>query len=110
LPPALPAEADYPLLALLGTVVGERTRIAVFLDEASKDIVHLRVGQERAGWTLRSVHGRKVDFVRDGRIATLFLKRDADEQLPANPPVDVAASSNPDIASYRAALHQRRGR
>jgi hypothetical protein len=95
---------------LLGTVVGERTKIAVFLDEASKDIVRLRVGQERAGWTLRSVDGRKVDFVRDSRIATLFLTRDADEQLPANLPVDVAASSNPDIASYRAAPHQRRGR
>jgi hypothetical protein len=84
------------------TVVGERTRIAVFLDEASKDIVHLRVGQERAGWTLRSVHSRKVDFMRDTRIATLFLKREVDDQLPAKLPVDVAASST--------ALNQRRGR
>jgi hypothetical protein len=90
--------------------VGERNKIAVLLDEASQDIVHLRVGQERAGWTLRAVHGREVDFVKRSRIATLFLKRDADEQPLAQPPVDVAASSNPNMAPYRAALHQRRDR
>jgi hypothetical protein len=110
LPPPRPAEPERPPLALLGTIIGERTEIAVFLDEATKDIIHLKVGQDRAGWTLRSVLSRKVDFERNRRIATLSLKRDTDEQRAAKPTVDVAAPGNPDMESYRAALHQRRGR
>jgi hypothetical protein len=110
LPPPPPAEPKRPPLALLGTIIGEGTEIAVFLDEATKDIVHLKVGQDRGGWTLRSVHGRQVDFERNHRIATLAFNRDVDEQRLAKPPVDVAALSNPDMESYRAALRQRRGR
>ena len=108
-PPRL-AEPEDPPFALLGTIVGERTEIAVFLDEATKDIVHLKVGQDRGGWTLRSVQARQVDFARDRWVATLSLKRDADDRRPATPPIDVAASASPDMGSSRAALRQRRGR
>jgi hypothetical protein len=109
-PPPRPVEPSRPPLALLGTIVGERTEIAVFLEETTNDIVHLKVGQDRAGWTLRAVHGRQVDFERGHRIATLSFKRDAEDQRPATPTVDAAASSNPDMVSYRAAVNRMRGR
>jgi hypothetical protein len=110
LPPPRPPEPQSPPLALLATIVGENARIAVFLDEKTKDIVHLKVGQDRAGWTLRAVRSRQVDFQRDRRAATLSLKRDGEDQRPANPPLDVAAPSHPDMESYRAALNRMRGR
>jgi len=110
LPPPPPPEPQPPPLALLGTIVNEHTRIAVFIDQTTKDIVRLKLGQNRAGWTLRAVHGRRVDLERDRRVATLFLQRDAEDQRPSKPTVDQAAPTNPDMEAYRAALHQSRGR
>jgi hypothetical protein len=115
LPPPRPPEPKPPLFALLGTIVGERNKIAVFLDETTKDTVRLKVGQDHSGWTLRSVDGRQVDLEKDHRIATLSFKPDADDKRPAKPQVekpqaDMASLSNPDMESYRAALRQRRGR
>jgi hypothetical protein len=116
LPPPRAIEPQRPALALLGTIIGERNKIAVFLDETTKDTVRLRVGQDHAGWTLRSVHGRAVDLQKDHRIETLSFEPEADNQRPKKPPVDekspvdVAVSGNPDMEAYRAALRQRRGR
>jgi hypothetical protein len=84
--------------------------MALFLDETTKETVRLQVGQDHGGWTLRLVDGRQVDLEKDHRIATLAFKRDGDEQRPPNPQADMAASTNTDIESYRAALRQRRGR
>ena len=120
LPPPRPVEPKRPPFELLGTVIGERNKTAVFLDETTKDTFRIKVGEDHGGWTLRSVHGRQVDLEKDHRIATLSFKPDAayqhpskpdvDNQRPEKPPVDVAASSTPDMESYRAALRQRRGR
>jgi len=105
---------------LLGTIIGERSKIAVFLDETTKDTVRLMVGQDHGGWLLRSVQGRQVDFEKDHRIATLSFKVDPDNQRPLKPdtengrpekpPADVAVPSNTDMESYRAALNRARGR
>ena len=116
LPPPRVTQPQRPALALLGTIIGERDKIAVFLDETTKDTVRLRVGQDHAGWTLRSVHGREVDLQKDHRIATLSFEPEADNQLSKKPPVDekppldVVVSSTPEMEAYRAALRQRRGR
>jgi hypothetical protein len=110
LPPPRPVEPERPPLTLLGTIIGERVKIAVLLEETTKDTVRLKVGEIRGGWILRTVHARTVDFERNHRIATLSFQRDADDQPPTKLPVDVAASNNPDMESYRAALHRSRGR
>jgi len=115
LPPPRAAEPERPPLSLLGTIIGEGTEIAVFLDEATTDIVHLKVGKDRGGWTVKSVRGRQVDLEKNHRIATLAFKRDADEPRSAKPQAetpqaDIASLNNPDMESYRAALRQRRGR
>jgi hypothetical protein len=76
LPPSQPAaEPDHPQLKLLGTIIGERKEIAVFLDDATKNMISLRIGQDHDGWTLRFVRGYQVDFEKEHRIATLVLPR-----------------------------------
>lgn len=70
---ARPAEPDHPLLTLVGTVVGGRQGIGIFIDQASKAVIRLRAGQNHDGWTLRAVRERDVVFDRRRLEATLAL-------------------------------------
>jgi hypothetical protein len=85
-PPAKPApppkpEPDHPLLTLLGTVVGESMEIGVFIDDALHDVIRLKAGEVRDGWTLSSVSGRAAIFQKQGcRDATLVLPAAATER------------------------------
>jgi len=68
------AEPDHPLLTLVGTIVGASVEIAVFIDEASHDVIRLKAGEAHDGWILRSVSGRAAIFGKDGdRAAILAL-------------------------------------
>jgi hypothetical protein len=89
-----PAEPQRPQLSLVGTVIGERESIAVFIDETTKNAVRLRTGEDHNGWTLRSVEGREATLERDGESATLALPPPGAEQTaalpaPVHPPVSV---------------------
>jgi general secretion pathway protein N len=72
-PPPPPAEPDRPRLALVGAVSGESEGIAVFMDEATRDIVRLRTGENHAGWILRSVRGREATLEKGPETAILAL-------------------------------------
>jgi general secretion pathway protein N len=74
-PPAPPREPDHPLLTLLGTVIGQSGGVAVFLDEKSQDLVRLRPGQMRGGWTLQAIGRNAASFARENQEATLSLRR-----------------------------------
>jgi general secretion pathway protein N len=89
-PPPKPAEPDHPLLALVGTVVGETERIGIFFDQSAKDVIRLRTGEGYSGWILRSVRGREATFEKDRQTAILALPLPGAEQ-PGQPP---AASAN----------------
>jgi general secretion pathway protein N len=69
-PPA-PREPDQPRLTLVGTVTGASDRIGIFVDESSKDVIRMRIGETHAGWILRSVHRRAASFAKDRQEATL---------------------------------------
>jgi general secretion pathway protein N len=92
-PPALPSEPDHPLLTLLGTVIGQSSAVAVFLDEKSQDLVRLRPGQVQGGWTLQAIHRNAASFARENREATLSLRRTG------------AEPSAPEVAPALAAAH-----
>jgi general secretion pathway protein N len=78
---ARPAAPDHPLLTLVGTVVGDRQSIGVFVDQVSKGIIRLRTGQDHDGWTLRAVHERDAIFDNGRHEAILALPaRDAKDQ------------------------------
>ena len=93
-PPTAPApprkrEADHPLLTLLGTIVGGSVEIGVFVDQASHDVVRLKVGEAHDGWTLHAVAGRTAVFHKDGAgAATLALPTPGGQQDTAVAPTD----------------------
>ena len=62
-----------PPFTLLGTIIGDRTRIGVFLNDQSKAVTRMREGEGDSGWTLRSVDPRSAVLEKDGRMETLDL-------------------------------------
>jgi general secretion pathway protein N len=78
--PRPPAPPEEPRLRLLGTVVGGSQPIGVFLDDTTKDVVRLRMGEAHRGWDLRSVQGREVTLEKNRRAVIV-----------AFPPPDAAA-------------------
>lgn len=89
-PTARAAVPDHPLLTLVGTVVGNREGIGIFVDQASKSVIRLRTGQDHDGWMLRAVHERDVVFESRRREAILALPaRNATDQ-PINSAVNPA--------------------
>lgn len=80
-----PAEPQRPQLSLVGTVIGDKESIAVFVDETTKNAVRLRTGEDHKGWTLRSVQGREAILEKDGDSATLALPSPGAEQTASLP-------------------------
>lgn len=78
-PPAAPAP-QRPRLTLIGAVVGDGGGIAVFLDEATRDVVRLRTGESRDGWILRSVRAREATFEKDRETMVIALPVPSDQQ------------------------------
>ena len=79
-PPPKPEEPDHPLLALVGTVIGETESIGVFFDQSAQSVIRLRSGEGYAGWVLRSVQAREATFEKGRRAATLVLPANGAEQ------------------------------
>jgi len=74
-PPAAPApaEPDRPQLVLVGAIASGSEGIAVFLDQATNNVIRLRTGQDHSGWVLRSVKGREATLQKDQQTTTLTL-------------------------------------
>jgi general secretion pathway protein N len=72
-PPPKPAEPDHPLLTLVGTIVGGSESVGIFSDPVTKGFIRLKIGEDNAGWTLRSIFDREATFEKDSREATLVL-------------------------------------
>ena len=85
-PPPPAAEPEQPPLVLVGVIAGNSEGFAVFLDQATNDVVQLKTGQDYQGWMLRSVKGREVTLEKNKRTTTLAL--------PA-PNADIAAAAPP---------------
>jgi general secretion pathway protein N len=80
-PPPLVAPEPEPLrLSLMGTIGGQADgvaieAIAIFVDQATRDIVRLKTGDRHAGWMLQSVKGRSAVLESGQRSETLTLPR-----------------------------------
>src|SRR5262249_1565967 len=70
---AKPAEPENPPLVLVGWVVGEDSGIAVLVEQATENVVKLRVNESHQGWTLRSIQGREVTFQNGRKSSVLAL-------------------------------------
>ncbi|HZR77328.1 hypothetical protein [Bradyrhizobium sp.] len=76
-----PAKVERPQLALVGTIAGADQSFGIFVDQATKAALRLKIGEEYQGWRLRDVAPREVTLVHDEETAVLSL-----------PPPDAAAA------------------
>jgi hypothetical protein len=72
-PSPKPTEPDHPLLTLVGTIVGKTQSIGIFVDQVTKSVMRLKIGQDHAGWTLLAIRQRETVFQKDQQQATLVL-------------------------------------
>jgi general secretion pathway protein N len=68
-----PAEPAQPPLKLVGTVAGIVDSYAVFINDATRDIVRLRTGEGHEGWVLTSVKGREAVLEKNRQTAVMAL-------------------------------------
>jgi len=87
-PPPPPAVAQHPDMILVGTVTGESSGVAVFIDTTTRDTIRLRAGEDHKGWTLRSVEARSVTLHRGSTTETMVL-----------PPASATAGSTPIVSA-----------
>jgi general secretion pathway protein N len=74
---AKPVALELPPFTLIGTIISENSRIAIFLDETSKIATGVREGERTSGWTLRSVESRSAVLEGSNRMVTLDLPEPA---------------------------------
>ena len=82
--PAKPAEPENPPLVLVGTVAGEDSGIAVFVEQASENTVRLRINESHQGWTLSSILGREVTLLKGRKSSVLALAPPGGTSEPAS--------------------------
>ena len=68
-----PKEPERPQLTLVGTVAGDEEGFGIFLDQTSKGVIRLKIGEEFQGWKLRSVQGREIALEKGQQVVTLAL-------------------------------------
>jgi hypothetical protein len=72
-PPPRQKAIEPPQLALVGTISGDDEGFGIFLDQATKAALRLKVGDDYQGWKLRTIHGREVTMEKDEQAAVLTL-------------------------------------
>jgi general secretion pathway protein N len=80
-PPPKPPEPERAQLTLIGTVVSETERIGIFIDQTTKKVVRLRMGEAVTGWILRSLERREATLEKNRQTVTLALP--APDAVPA---------------------------
>jgi hypothetical protein len=63
--PPKPKEPEQPQLSLVGTIAGDEDKFGIFVDQSTKAVLRLRVGEDFQGWKLQSVQGREASFQKN---------------------------------------------
>ena len=71
-----------PPFALVGTIIGDNSRIAIIFDDALKSAKGLKEGESDSGWLLRSVDSHSATLDGSGRTVTLDLPEPAAQDIP----------------------------
>jgi len=81
-----PPEPERPQLSLLGTVVNGDNGFGIFMDQATKTPLRIRIGATYQGWMLRSLKPGSVTLVKGQDSAVLaFPQPVTDQAAPARP-------------------------
>jgi len=86
-PPGKPPEPERPPLILVGTIIGDNERIAIFVNQLSNETKRVREGEQESGWVVRSVELRTAVLERNHRSVTLDLPSEARRGPPAQMPI-----------------------
>jgi general secretion pathway protein N len=70
---ALPKEPERPQLLLVGTIASDEDKFGIFLDQSTKAVIRLRVGEDFQGWKFRSVQGREASLEKNQQTVVLAL-------------------------------------
>jgi hypothetical protein len=81
--PPKPKEPEKPELSLVGTIAGDDAKFAIFVDQSTKNVIRLKLGEEFQGWKLQSVQGRETSFERNQMTAVLTLPQPSPAAQPA---------------------------
>jgi hypothetical protein len=63
--PPKPKEPEQPQLSLVGTISGNDAKLGVFVDQATKAVLRLKVGEDFQGWQLQSIQSREASFQKN---------------------------------------------
>jgi general secretion pathway protein N len=85
-----PKEPERPSLTLVGTAASDEEGFGIFLDQATKAVFRLGVGEDYQGWKLRSVQGRETTLEKDQQVVPLALPQPSGEQLAIEVPLPEA--------------------
>ena len=96
-----PREPERPQLTLVGTIASDEEGFGIFLDQSTKAVLRLKVGEDFQGWKLRSVQGRETALEKDQQVVTLALPQpgigQVTSEVPPPPPATAKLrSSRPD--------------
>jgi hypothetical protein len=89
---AKPTQPERPQLTLVGTIVSDEEGFGIFLDQSTKAVVRLKVGEDFQGWKLRSVQGRETALERDQQVVTLALPQPGLGQVTSEVPPPAPAT------------------
>jgi hypothetical protein len=81
-----PREPERPQLALVGTIASDEEGFGIFVDQSTKAVLRLKVGEDFQGWTLRSVQGRETALEKDQQVVTLALPQPGVGQVTSEVP------------------------
>jgi hypothetical protein len=77
---ALPKEPERPQLSLVGTISGDDDKFGIFVDQSTKAVIRLRVGEDFQGWKLRSIQGREASLEKNQKTVVLSLPQPSPSQ------------------------------
>jgi hypothetical protein len=60
-----PKEPEQPQLSLVGTISGDDAKFGIFVDQTTKNVLRLKVGEDFQGWELRSIQAREASFQKN---------------------------------------------
>lgn len=73
--PPKPKEPEQPQLSLVGTISSDEDKFGIFVDQSTKAVLRLRVGEDFQGWKLQSVQGRDASLEKEQQTAVLSMPR-----------------------------------
>jgi general secretion pathway protein N len=77
---ALPKEPERPQLSLVGTISGDDDKFGIFVDQSTKAVIRLKVGDDFQGWVLRSIQGREASLEKSQKSVVLALPQPSSSQ------------------------------